>query len=47
MIRAAAVHAIRMGFPERRPEIEGLARADGHPLVLREAEMAASEISGV
>jgi hypothetical protein len=47
MIRAAAVHAIRTGFPERQPEIEGLARADGHPLVLREAEMAASEISGV
>jgi hypothetical protein len=46
MIRAAAVHAIRTGFPERQPEIEGLARADGHPLVLRETQRAASEISG-
>ena len=38
-IRAAAVHAIRTGFPERQPEIEKLAKADGHPLVLRETEM--------
>jgi hypothetical protein len=37
MIRAAAVQAIRTGFPERQPEIEGLASADGHPLVLRAA----------
>ncbi len=36
-VRAAALHAIRAGFPERQPEIAALARADGHPLVLREA----------
>jgi hypothetical protein len=36
-IRAGAVHAIRTGFPERQPEIERLAKTDGHPLVLREA----------
>ncbi len=46
MIRAAAVHAIRTGFPERQPELDGLARADGHPLVLRETQKAASEMSG-
>ena len=39
-IRAAAVHAIRTGFPERQPEIEKLASADGHPLVLRETRTA-------
>lgn len=37
-IRAAALHAIRTGFPERQPEIESLAEADRHPLVLREAQ---------
>jgi hypothetical protein len=37
-IRAAALHAIRTSFPERQPEIETLARADGHPLVLRETQ---------
>jgi len=37
-IRAAAVHAIRTGFPERQPEIATLAEADGHPLLLREAQ---------
>lgn len=42
-LRAAAVHAIRTGFPERQPEIEKLAKADGHPLVLRETQMARSE----
>jgi hypothetical protein len=36
-IRAAAIHAIRTGFPERQPEIEKLAQSDGHALVLREA----------
>lgn len=41
-IRAAAVHAIRTGFPERQPEIEKLAEADGHALVLREAHRAGS-----
>jgi hypothetical protein len=41
-IRAAAVHAIRTGFPERQPEIESLAKADGHPMVLRETQIAAS-----
>ena len=35
-IRAAAVHAIRTGFPERGDEIAKLAEADSHPLVLRE-----------
>jgi hypothetical protein len=35
-VRAAALHAIRTGFPERQPEIETIAQADGHPLVLRE-----------
>lgn len=38
-IRAAAVHAIRIGFPERQPEIATLATTDGHPLVLREAHV--------
>lgn len=37
-LRAAAVHAIRTGFPERQPEVESLAEADGHPLVQREAQ---------
>ncbi|MGH6889879.1 MAG: hypothetical protein ACREHF_11915 [Rhizomicrobium sp.] len=41
-IRAAALHSIRTGFPERRSEIERLAEADGHPLVLRQAQMSAS-----
>jgi hypothetical protein len=36
--RAAAVHAIRTGFPEREPELARLAQADGHPLVLREVQ---------
>ena len=35
-IRAAAVQAIRRGFPDRQPELERLAKADGHPLVLGE-----------
>lgn len=35
-IRAAAVNAIRTGFPDRQPEIANLAKADSHPLVLRE-----------
>jgi hypothetical protein len=43
-IRAAAMHAIHTGFPERRTEIESLAEADGHPLVLREARIASSEM---
>jgi hypothetical protein len=38
-IRAAAVHAIRTGFPERQSEIESLAKGDGHPLVLRETQV--------
>ena len=42
-IRAAAVHAIRTGFPERQPEIETLAKADGHPLVLRELRASGPE----
>jgi len=42
-IRAAAVHAIVTAFPDRQPELESLARADGHPLVLRETRTAASE----
>jgi hypothetical protein len=42
-IRAAAMHAIGTGFPERRPEIESLAEADGHPLVLRETRITPSE----
>ncbi|HEX4081279.1 MAG TPA: hypothetical protein VHX61_20640 [Rhizomicrobium sp.] len=42
-IRAAAMHAIGTGFPERRPEIESLAEADGHPLVLRESGLLAQE----
>jgi hypothetical protein len=42
-IRAAAVHAIGTGFPERRPEIVKLAQADGHPLVLRETQMVLSK----
>jgi hypothetical protein len=37
-IRAAALHAIGTGFPERQPEFEALAKADGHPLVLRELQ---------
>jgi hypothetical protein len=37
-IRAAAVHAIRTGFPERQSEINRLAEADGHPLLLRETQ---------
>lgn len=41
-IRAAAMQAIGTGFPERRREIESLAQADGHPLVLREARIAPS-----
>jgi len=32
------MHAIRTGFPEARPELEQLAQADGHPLVLREVQ---------
>lgn len=35
-VRAGALHAIRTGFPGRQPEVESIARADGHPLVLRE-----------
>jgi hypothetical protein len=35
-VRAGALHAIRTGFPERQPEVEAVARSDGHPLVLRE-----------
>ncbi len=42
-IRAAALHAIGTGFPERRQEIESLAEADGHPLVLREARITSPE----
>jgi hypothetical protein len=42
-IRAAALHAIRAGFPERRPELAALAAADGHPLVLRELHRPAPE----
>jgi hypothetical protein len=42
-IRAAALHAIHTGFPERLPEIERLAMDDGHPLVLRETRTAASK----
>jgi hypothetical protein len=38
-IRAAAIHAIRAGFPERQAEIEKLAQSDGHALVLREAHL--------
>ena len=40
-LRAAAVHAIRTGFPESQPELEQLAQADGHPLVLREVQPSA------
>jgi hypothetical protein len=43
-LRAAALHAIRTGFPERQQEIESVARADGHPLVLRETRTESSEI---
>jgi hypothetical protein len=43
-IRAAAMHAITTGFPERRSEIESLAEADGHPLVLRETRVTSSEM---
>jgi hypothetical protein len=39
-IRAAAMRAIRTGFPESGDEIENLAEADGHPLVLRESRLA-------
>ncbi|MBV9570033.1 MAG: hypothetical protein JO056_02200 [Alphaproteobacteria bacterium] len=35
-IRAAAVQAIRTGFPDRQPEIERLVAADPHPLVASE-----------
>ena len=42
--RAAAVHAIRTGFPERQSELEQLARADGHPLVLRETQATRAEM---
>jgi hypothetical protein len=42
-IRAAALHAIATGFPERQPEIDTLANADGHPLVLREAQATRSK----
>jgi hypothetical protein len=35
-LRAAALRAIRTGFPDSQAEIESLAAADGHPLVLRE-----------
>jgi len=45
-IRAAAVHAIRTGFPEHQPEIERLAKADGHPLVLRQTLMFRSKTAG-
>jgi hypothetical protein len=41
-LRAAAVHALRTGFPESAPELEQLAKADGHPLVLRETQPAAA-----
>jgi hypothetical protein len=37
-LRAAAVHAIRTAFPESEPELKTLAKADGHPLVLREIQ---------
>ena len=39
LIRAAALHAIRTGFPERNAEIAQIARVDGHPVVLREARI--------
>jgi len=42
-IRAAAMNAIGTGFPERRHEIESLAQADGHPVVLKETGVAPSE----
>jgi len=44
-IRAAAAHAIRTGFPQRLPEIQSLAQADGHPLVLRETRSASLAVS--
>ncbi|HEY2013240.1 MAG TPA: hypothetical protein VGH38_07040 [Bryobacteraceae bacterium] len=44
-LRAAAVHAIRTGFPESEPELEELAKADGHPLVLRELQPAALQVA--
>jgi hypothetical protein len=37
LIRAAALHAVRTGFPERQSEISEVAEADGNPLVRREA----------
>lgn len=40
-IRAAAMNAICTGFPERRHDVESIAEADGHPLVLRETQMKA------
>ncbi|HEX4157243.1 MAG TPA: hypothetical protein VHY79_02110 [Rhizomicrobium sp.] len=42
-IRAAAMRAIGTGFPERQHEIERLAEADGHPLVVREARFTPTE----
>jgi hypothetical protein len=44
-IRAAAMRAIGTGFPERQSEIESLAAADGHPLVVREARFTPSGMS--
>jgi hypothetical protein len=38
------VHAIRTGFPERQSELEQLARADGHPLVVRETQATRPEM---
>ena len=38
LIRAAALHAIGAGFPERQSEIAKVAEADSHPLVRRELE---------
>jgi hypothetical protein len=38
LIRAAALRAIRTGFPERHSEIEQVAEADGHAVVIREAQ---------
>jgi hypothetical protein len=45
-IRAAALHAIRTGFPERQPEIERVAIADGDPLVLRAMQPLGSQPAG-
>lgn len=45
-IRAAALYAIQVGSPDRQREIEQVAMADAHPLLLRQAQMTAESVSG-